>query len=191
MSGEYWSNEDKLRLKKLHIDPVRSPPERLKEMVNYFRKPGASVFAITEGDGPLQVSKSLARKVRDYQAEGALDWVMGQKPGRSDQQFNSEWREWLLSNSAEFAQAVEAYGQELSRQIRSAEIHLGLRATFTPSRVRYGPKHQPFIESIFSRDPDLADVKKALESAISQGDIDTAKMLSKKVGEGLASRISI
>ena len=54
MSGEYWSNEDKLRLKKLHIDPVRSPPERLKEMVNYFRKPGASVFAITEGDGPPQ-----------------------------------------------------------------------------------------------------------------------------------------
>ena len=38
---------------------------------------------------------------------------------------------------------------------------------------------------------DLADVKKALESAISKGDIDKARMLSKKVGEGLVSRIAI
>ena len=120
-----------------------------------------------------------------------MDWVIDETSGQPGQGFDPEWGGWLLSHAGEFSQAVDAYLQELGRQIESAEIHLGLRATFTPSRVRYGPKHQLFIESIFSRDPDLADVKKALESAISKGDIDKARMLSKKVWEGLASRIAI
>jgi hypothetical protein len=41
----------------LHIDPLVSSPERLKTMVNYFRTPDASLWAVTEGHGPFHVSK--------------------------------------------------------------------------------------------------------------------------------------
>ncbi len=113
MIGENWTNEQKRRLKEMHFDPVRNPPERLKAMVKYFRTPGASLFAITDGDGPLHATKKLARKVRDYQAEGALDWVMDETSGRPSRRYDAEWRDWLLSHAAEFSQAVDAYREEL------------------------------------------------------------------------------
>ena len=70
-------------------------------------------------------------------------------------------------------------------------MHLGLRSTFMLPRVPYGPMHQPFVKSIFNRDQELADIRAEFESAIIKGDIAEARMLSEKVGEGLASRIAI
>ena len=96
MVGEYWTKDEKLRLKELHIDPVRSSPERLKTMVHYFRTPDASLWAIVEGNGPLKVSKSLGTKIRDYVEEGALDWLMDETPGPANEQFDLEWRSLLL-----------------------------------------------------------------------------------------------
>ena len=193
MVGEIWTMDEKLRLKELHIDPVRSSPEKLKKMVNYFRTPNASVFAITEGHGPLHVSKSLARKVRDYQDEGALDWLMDETPGRTAQSFDPEWRDWSLSNATNFSIAVDAYRQELSLKLQSVEVHLGLRNTFKPMprRVSYGPIHQPFIESIFNRDQELTDIRAEFNSAIGNRDISKAKILSDKIGERLVRRIAI
>jgi len=57
MVGDYWTKEQKTILKELHIDPLVSSPERLKTMVNYFRTPDASLWAVTEGHGPFHVSK--------------------------------------------------------------------------------------------------------------------------------------
>ena len=85
-----WNSDQKRRLKELHIDPVKTPPERLKKIVDYFRKPGASVFEITEGNGPLRVSKELARKIRKYVEEGKLDWVMDEISGQPAQGIDSE-----------------------------------------------------------------------------------------------------
>ena len=138
MVRDYWTREEKLKLKELHIDPVSNSPERLKELVNYFRTPDSSLWAITEGHGPLHVSKSLGRKIRDYQAEGALDWLMDETPG-SNQWFDPAWRGWLRSNPAEFSQAVDAYLQELGGQVLSAEIHLGFGP---PSRRQGSPTAQ-------------------------------------------------
>ena len=72
-----------------------------------------------------------------------------------------------------------------------AAIHRVLVATFFQPRIRYGPTQQPFVESIFSRDRNLASVRKAFESAIGEGDLEYAEMLSKKIGEGMVGRISI
>ena len=72
MSGETWTNEQAEKLWAMSISPVRSSPERIKGMINYFRTPGSSVFAVTDGDGPLHASKPLARKFRDYVADGTL-----------------------------------------------------------------------------------------------------------------------
>ena len=194
MVGEFWTKDEKLRLKEMYIDPVTSSPESLKKMVTYFRTPGSSLWAVTEGAGPFHVSKSLGRKIRDYQAEGALDWLMDETKGSTDQWFDPAWRSWLLSKPVEFSQAVDAYLQELGLQIQTTEIHLGLRHSFEPQpppRVPYGPIHQPFVESIFSRDRELADLRAEFKSAISKCDITKAKTLSGKIGEGLVSRITI
>ena len=78
MSGETWTNEQAKRLWAMSISPVRSSPERIKGMINYFRTPGSSVFAITEGDAPVHASKPLARKIRDYVLDGSLDWVLAE-----------------------------------------------------------------------------------------------------------------
>ena len=194
MVGEYWTKDEKLRLKEMHIDPVRSSPERLKEMVNYFRTPDSSIWAITEGHGPLKVSKSLGRKIRDYVEEGALNWLMDESSGSTNQWFDTDWRGWLLSKPVEFLQAVDAYRQDLGLQIQTAKIHLGLRTTFEPRRpprVRYGPRHHPFVESIFSRDQELTNIRAEFKSAIGQDEISRAKILSGKIVEGLVSRIAI
>ena len=193
MVGEFWTKEEKLRLKEMRIDPVTSSPESLKKMVTYFRTPGSSLWAVTKGAGPFHVSKSLGRKIRDYQAEGALGWLMDETTS-SNQWFGPAWRGWLRSKPAEFSQAVDAYLQELGLQIQTAKIHLKLRSTFEPRRpprVRYGPMHHPFVESIFTRDPELANIRVEFKSAIGKNDISRAMILSKRLGEGLVGRIAI
>ena len=57
MVGDYWTKEQKMILKELHIDPLINSPKRLKKMVNYFRTPGASLWAVTGGMG-LSMSAS-------------------------------------------------------------------------------------------------------------------------------------
>jgi len=194
MVGEYWTTEQKLRLKAMHIDPVASSPERLKEMVNYFRKPGSSLWAVTEGDGPFHVSKSLGKKVRDDQAEGALDWLMDENPDSTNQWFDPDWRALLRLKPVEFSQAVDAYLRELDIQIQTTEIHLKLRSSFKPQRppgVRYGPIHHLFVESIFKRDLELTNIRAEFKSAIGDNDISRAKLLSEKICEELLTRIAI
>ncbi len=100
----------------------------------------------------------------------------------------------MLSKPVEFSQAVDAYRQELGLEIQTAKIHLGLRSTFEPRRpprVRYGPMHHPFVESIFSRDPELTNIRAEFKSAIGQDEISRAKILSGKIVEGLVGRIAI
>ena len=194
MVGEYWTTEQKIRLKEMNIDPVASSPERLKEMVNYFRKPGSSLWAVTEGDGPFHVSKSLGKKVRDDQAEGALDWLMDENPDSTKQWFDPDWRALLRLKPVEFSQAVDAYLRELDLQIQTTEIHLKRRSSFKPQRpprVRYGPMHHPFVESIFNRDQKLTKSRSEFKSAIGKNDISRAKFLSEKIREELIGRIAI
>ena len=189
--GEHWTKDQKLRLKELGICPVRSSPKRLKDLVSYFRTPGASLFEISEGNGPLHVSKYLGRKIRNYQAEGKLDWLFDESTERIKQGYDTEWRGLLLSHPTEFSQSIDAYRQDLGRQIQTAEIHLGLRAGFMPPKVPYGPLHWPFIESIFSRGLELAETRREFELALGKGAIAEARKLSKKIGVELASRIAI
>ena len=74
---------------------------------------------------------------------------------------------------------------------KSTEIHAGLRAGFMPPKVPYGPFRRPFIESIFSRDQELVEVRRKFESALRKGAIARARKLNEKVGAELVSRISI
>ena len=191
MDREFWTSEEKRKLKAMTISPVKSSPERLKALIEYFRTPGASLWDVTEGRGPIHVSKSLGTKIRDYVGVGDLDWVMGETPVRPTENFDEEWRRWLLSHAAEFSEAGSAYQGELKNQIQSSEIHLGWRATFMPPRVAYGPKHRPFIESIFRRDSELVETRREFESALNRGEITEARELSEMIGQQLSSRIAI
>ena len=141
MVGEYWTGEEKWKLKAMTISPVRTSPKRLKEMIEYFRRPDAPLWAVTEGDRPFHVSKELGRKIRNFVDDGALDWMMGETPSRSTWDFDAEWRGWRLAHATEFSEAVSAYHGELKNQIQTSEIHQGFRATFMPPKVAYGAKH--------------------------------------------------
>jgi hypothetical protein len=60
-----WNKREREQLRQLGLDPLRNPPKKLMALVAHFKRPEASVFAITEGAAEPHVSKGLARKVRD------------------------------------------------------------------------------------------------------------------------------
>lgn len=191
MIGENWDNEQKRRLREMRIDPVRSPPERLMTMIEYFRTPGESLWAVTEGKGPFHVSKELGAKVRDLVAAGALDWVLDETPAVPDQGIDVEWRRLLMSHSGEFSQGVGAYQQELGCQIQTAEILLDSRAGYMPPKVPYSSAHSPFVESIFKRNQELAELRRKFESALEVGDVAGARELRERIGSEMVDLIAI
>ena len=74
MDGTTWTEEETTELRRLRLDPIRNTPSKVRQLVGHFLRPGASVFAVTEGDGPVRVSKTLARKVRDLTSKGEMGW---------------------------------------------------------------------------------------------------------------------
>jgi hypothetical protein len=191
MDGTTWTGEEVKELRRLRLDPIRNTPAKLRLLVEHFLKPEASVFAVTEGDGPVRVSKALARKVRDLTLEGALEWVVEdglRKEG--DDPFRQPWATLLWRYPAEFAAAVAAYQGELEFEVQVKEIAGGNRATFTRQAVRYGPGHRPFVEAIFNRDAKLRDLRRGHRAALDFGDAATARSIGIQIGESLDGWIS-
>ena len=191
MDGTTWTREEVRELKKLRLDPIRNTPARLRLLVTHFLEPEASVFAVTEGDGRVRVSKALARKVRDLTMEGALGWVVEdglRKEG--DDPLGQPWATLLWRYPAEFAAAVAAYQGELEFEVQSKEIASGNRATFTRQAVRYGPGHRPFVEAIFNRDAKLRDLRRGHRAALDSGDAATARLIGIQIGELLGGWVT-
>ena len=191
MDGMTWTKEEVRELKKLRLDPIRNTPAKLRLLVGHFLKPEASVFAVTESDGPVRVSKALARKVRDLTMEGALDWVVEDGLGKEgDDPLGQPWATLLWRYPAEFAAAVAAYQGELEFEVQSKEIANGNRATFTRQATRYGPGHRPFVEAIFNRDAKLGDLRRGHRAALDSGDAATARSIGIQIGELLDGWVS-
>ena len=186
-----WTREEVRELRRLRLDPIRNTPDKLRLLVAHFLKPGASVFAVTEGDGPVRVSKALARKVRDLTLKGALGWVVEdglRKEG--DDPFGQPWANLLWRYPAEFAAAVAAYQGELEFEVQAKEIAGGNRATFTRQAARYGPGHRPFVEAIFNRDAGLRDLRRGHLKALDSGEAATARSIGIQFGELLDGWVS-
>jgi len=184
MGGKAWTSEEVRELKKLRLDPIRNTPAKLRQLVGHFLKPDASVFSVTEGEGPVRVSKALARKVRDLTLEGALGWVVEdglRKEG--DDPLGQPWATLLWRYPAEFAAAVAAYQGELEFEVQAKEIANGNRATFTRQATRYGPGHRPFVEAIFNRDAKLRDLRRGHRAALDSGDAATARLIGIQIWE--------
>jgi len=191
MDGITWTREEVKELRRLRLDPIRNTPARLRLLVAHFLKPEASVFAVTEGDGPVRVSKALARKVRDLTLEGALGWVVEdglRKEG--DDPFGQPWATVLWRYPKEFAAAVAAYQGELEFEVQAKEIANENRATFTRQATRYGPSHRPFVVAIFNRDAKLRDLRRGHRAALESGDAATARSIGKQIGEPLDGWVS-
>ncbi len=191
MDGITWTREEVKELRRLRLDPIRNTPARLRLLVAHFLKPEASVFAVTEGDGPVRVSKALARKVRDLTLEGSLGWVVedGLRT-EGDDPLGQPWATLLWRYPAEFAAAVAAYQGELEFEVQSKEIASGNRATFTRQATRYGPAHRPFVEAIFTRDAGLRDLRRGHRVALGLGDPVTARSISLQIAELLDGWVS-
>jgi len=143
MDGTTWTKEETTELRRLRLDPIRNTPAKLRLLVAHFLKPEASVFAATEGDGPVRVSKALARKVRDLTLEGALGWVVEdglRKEGEDP--LGQPWATLLWRYPAEFAAAIAAYQGELEFEVQAKEIAIGSRGDLhAPGhQVRTGPQ---------------------------------------------------
>ena len=175
MDWTTWNSEEVEELRRLRLDPIRNTPDKLRPLVEHFLEPGASVFAVTEGDGPVRVSKTLARKVRDLTSKGEMRWVLEARPREEgDDRFGQPWVTPLWSYPKEFAAAVAAYQAELEFQIQAKEIADGNRVTFTRRATRYGPDHKPFVEALFNRDAGLRDLRRGHRVALDSGDVETA-----------------
>ena len=132
MDGTTWTREEVKELRRLRLDPIRNTPAKLRLLVAHFLKPGASVFALTEGDGPVRVSKALARKVRDLTSKGEMGWVVEDRlREEGDDPFGQPWATLLWHYPKEFAAAVAAYQAELEFEIQAKEIARGDRVAFT------------------------------------------------------------
>ena len=191
MDGMTWNTEEVKKLRRLRLDPIRNTPDRLRSLVEHFLKPGASVFAVTEGDGPVRVSKTLARKVRDLTSKGALGWVVEARPREEgDDPFGQPWATLLWRYPKEFAAAIAAYQSELEFEVQVKEIASGDRATFTRQATRYGPDHRPFVEAIFNRDAGLRDLRRSHHVALDSDDVATARSIGIQIRESLDGWVS-
>jgi len=191
MDGTTWTKEETTELRRLRLDPIRNTPAKLRLLVAHFLKPEASVFAVTEGDGPVRVSRALARKVRDLTLEGALGWVVEDAVRKDgDDHLGQPWAALLWRYPAEFAAVVAAYQGELEFEVQAKEIAGGNRATFTRRAVRCGPGHRPFVEAIFNRDGNLRDLRRGHRAALDSGDTATARSIGIQIGELLDGWVS-
>ena len=191
MDGMIWNTEEVKKLRRLRLDPIRNTPDRLRSLVEHFLKPGVSVFAVTEGDGPVRVSKTLARKVRDLTSKGEMGWVLEDRPREEGvDPFGQPWATLLWRYLREFAAAVAAYQGELEFEVQAEEIASGDRATFTRYANRYGPDHKPFVEAIFNRDAGLRDLRRGHRVALDSGDTATARLISQQICELLDGWVS-
>ena len=186
MDGTTWNSEEVKELRRLRLDTIRNPPGKLRPLVEHFLKPGSSVFAVTEGDGAVRVSKALARKVRDLTLEGALGWVVEDAVRKDGEDHLGEpWAALLWRYPAEFAAAVAAYQGELEFEVQAKEIASGDRVAFTRQATRYGPDHKPFVEAIFNREAGLRDLRRGHRVALDSDDAATARSTSQQIGESL------
>ena len=184
MDGMTWTREEIRELKKLRLDHIRNTPAGHRLLVAHFLKPEASIFEVTEGDGPVRVSKTLARKVRDLTLGGTLDWVVGDGPRKEKSNPLAEpWTTLLWRYPGEFASAVAAYQGEREFEVHAKEISSGDRATFTRQATRYGPGHRPFVEAIFNRDAGLRDLRRGHRAALDSGDVATARLVGLQIAE--------
>jgi len=191
MDGMTWNSEEVKELRRLRLDPIRKTPDRLRSLVEHFLQPGASVFAVTEGDGPVRVSKALARKVRDLTLKGDMGWVVEDRLGKEeDDPFSQPWATLLWRYPKEFAAAVAAYQGELEFEVQAKETADGDRVSFTRQATRYGPDHKPFLEAIFNRDAGLRDLRRGHRAALDSGDVETARSISIQIGESLDGWVS-
>lgn len=77
MTEQGWTEEEKTKLRRLHIDPIRGDREKLILLVEHFKGPNPGVYAVAEGrlKEPI-VSNEFARKIRDLTRAGKLDWLL-------------------------------------------------------------------------------------------------------------------
>ena len=191
MDGMTWNSEEVKELRRFRLDPIRNTPDKLRLLVTHFLKPGSSVFAVAEGDGPVRVSKGLARKVRDLTLKGDMGWVVEDRLRKEgDDPFGQPWATLLWRYPKEFAAAVAAYQGELEFAVQAKEIADGSRATFTRQATRYAPDHKPFVEAIFNRDAGLRDLRRGHHVALDSDDAATARLIGIQIGELLDGWVS-
>ena len=181
METQNWSKADALHLKHLHLDPIQNTPDRLKSLVDHFKTPGASVFQVTEGVGPANVSKTLARKIRTLVGEGSLDWVLDQNLTPGSTNSPGVLDELMWQYPVEFACAAEAYKNELEFRIQVAEIVEGKRATVSRGLQESSPWLRPFISSLMSG-KEIMECSGLFDRAIGNARIKEARQIGSKIG---------
>ena len=81
MEAGQASRKEEVRLhEELNLDPIQNQPRKPMALTRHLKTNGASVFAVTEGEKEPQVSRGLARKIRDLTRSGELEWLLERDP---------------------------------------------------------------------------------------------------------------
>ena len=72
-----WTDEERLRLRKLGIDPYRHTPDDLRALIDYFGSDEpSSLYSVYRKGVPVKASRDFARKVRRLTESRELDWLI-------------------------------------------------------------------------------------------------------------------
>ena len=175
-----WTLEETNLLKRFRIDAVRNTPKRLAILVQHFKQPGATVYRVTEGNGPVLVSKNLARKIRNLSVQGSLDWVLKKGLGLPQEEKTGIQSQLALRYPVEFITAVEAYKKELGFRVQSLEIAQGQRSSIDRDLVKVGLASRPFVLALLS-DPRMERADNRFNQAIVDVNLDEAQLIKDQI----------
>lgn len=76
---EPWASDEQIKLKSLHLDPLRNGRGKLIALTAHFKR-GGGIWSVSEGGtGPVTISRGLARKVRNLVLDHELDWLLDEE----------------------------------------------------------------------------------------------------------------
>ena len=93
----------------------------------------------------------------------------------------ADLRSWIRSNHQQAAHAVSAYRDEIRLQMALEEVkQTGAGATWPPDH-EYGDAEKGIIESILGLDSELSESRGQFHKALTSGDLEEARRLSRKI----------
>ena len=92
--------------------------------------------------------------------------------GHSGRHVRGDLKSWITEHVGETAEAIEAYSQELRKQIDLSRVLRMVGGVVSVPRNAYGLAEWAIIEAITAQDNQLATCQTAFDAALDEGDFD-------------------
>jgi hypothetical protein len=96
-----------------------------------------------------------------------------------------ELYDWVRGNFTEFSRIVGAAKEDLRYRTQVVEVSLAQRATIMPRRFTFGPAEKAVVAEVLRSDPELSELCKRFDEAISESNTQKARRLIPDLEVGL------